>query len=1002
MKKILLILTLLFSVVAGAMAQNDAIYVYRNDGVINAFLKSDIDSIRYSKVDLDSIDHPNYVVQEVWAVDSVYRIPLAVVDSVRFVTPPTVYKRGVIDMSESLVDYIIGAEGLTLKLMTSTPSELLPRQGDKLVLLDGCDAIPNGFSGKVISVNTSGSSCIEVVCEKTYVEDIFDTFYSVQTVCGYVDDSVEEGENSANRVVYNPKDKTFRLGSLKSSISNELSQAIVPNGDLALKGGASLTVALEPTFRIHTFLAIGDGQGLYFSSSITGNLSVSSELSIYGGLEWQHEFINPVFSAPIPCTADLVNFYLNPGLFIRAGAVVTSTISNTKDYSFCMAYDYSSKGENMIQPMLRSHQLSSSTDVTGSIDGSLAVGTYFETGFNIASREFMKLCLRCEYGWEAKGSYVLLNSDIKNAEKETKLYERLKASKFEFGPFINASLVAGVSGSSAGATLQSSGDFWQWDLVPTFEKTTLSHSSKGQSYAEAYSEMSGTCLFPVSVGYKLYDENMNELSDYNAPSTFRKGLEALTHTFTSLDAGHKYTIYPKVRLFGHDILASPKAEITTALPKVTHFEQTKSSYSPKAEYVSGGQNYKYKFDVATTVEIESRDGVYDWGYAYESSDGKITHISLKNFSSPYTDTRYAYYRNEPSSSVRLYGYVRYSGDGEYYYDEPQDFTLKHEEEGNVLLCDSIITYNVDGSFRSRQINNFDENGNWIGVAYYRWQDGQWVGYQKQEWTNDANGYPTTEYLYRWLDGQWGDDHRYEYTYDANGNRTNIIFYHLENGQWIKSGIGEYTYDANNNETSYVFYSMQSSDSDFKYEYTYDENGNYTRSFYIREDGQWVKREDLKYELAYDANGNMTSYATHFGEDGQWVSQHKFESTYDANGNQTSYANYHWEDGQWVGESKGEQNFDETGKMTGGVYYIWQDGQWQLDSYSENFYSMHFCKNIDAASRAPLHEDSRLVKRTERLMNLRPTGSTAMSPYDYQDLPINNHRQTPPRPMKHSQ
>lgn len=70
----------------GAMAQNDAMFVYRNDGQINAFLKADVDRMRYSHIGLDSLYHGEYVVQEVWTPDSIYRIPLAAIDSVCFVT----------------------------------------------------------------------------------------------------------------------------------------------------------------------------------------------------------------------------------------------------------------------------------------------------------------------------------------------------------------------------------------------------------------------------------------------------------------------------------------------------------------------------------------------------------------------------------------------------------------------------------------------------------------------------------------------------------------------------------------------------------------------------------------------------------------------------------------------------------------------------------------------------------------------------------------------------
>ena len=679
MKKIIATLVLLISVICGAMAQNDAMYVYRNDGIINAFLKADVDSMRYSQLDLDSVLHSEYVVQEVWAVDSVYRIPLEKIDSVSFVTPPTVYKSGVINISDDLIDYVIGREDYVLKLKANTPSAIIPQAGEKLVLLKGCEALPNGFAGKVVAVNVLAES-INVVCEQTFIEDIFDSFCSVQTVCGYADDPAEanakQGNAGQKRAVYNPDDRTFKLGPYTVTASGELSQGITQNGDLALKGGASLSVTLEPTFRIHTFLIIGEGHGVYFSSSITGNLVVTSSSSIYGGLEWEHEFLNPVINFPIPYTADLVNYYINPGLFFRANAMITSTLSTTRNYSFGMAFDFSSIGESVVKPSLGGRLVSSNTEMTGSIDGSAALGAYIETGFNLVSRELSRVCVRGEYGVQFNGNFVLRNSDIDNASKETGLYERLKASSVEYGPFVSASLVASVLNSSSSPSLQVSRTEEKWDLVPTFKNTKLKHTPNSSASLDAYTELSGNCLFPVPVGYKLFDVNNREIADYEATSSYTNVESKFEHTFNGMSQNAKYVVYPKVKVFGYEMLASPSAELNTVTPKITNFKQTSADYFEGA-YYNDGRYYDYEFRVATTVEIESLEGIADWGYVYKDPYGNVKRISLMGYGTSYTDTRYAYYRNEAKSTVCLYGYVKYEGDDEYYYGEPHDYPLEY-------------------------------------------------------------------------------------------------------------------------------------------------------------------------------------------------------------------------------------------------------------------------------------------------------------------------------------
>lgn len=84
MKRLILTLSLLVTAIAGALAQNDAMYIYRNDGTFNAFLKNDVDSVAYSHYDADGVYCNDWMVQIVYTPDSVYRISLAAIDSVVF------------------------------------------------------------------------------------------------------------------------------------------------------------------------------------------------------------------------------------------------------------------------------------------------------------------------------------------------------------------------------------------------------------------------------------------------------------------------------------------------------------------------------------------------------------------------------------------------------------------------------------------------------------------------------------------------------------------------------------------------------------------------------------------------------------------------------------------------------------------------------------------------------------------------------------------------------
>ena len=65
----------------------EAFYIYRNDGDFNGFFYDEVQEMRYSKIDLDSVEHDNYIMYEVQLADTLYRIPLASIDSIGFQQP---------------------------------------------------------------------------------------------------------------------------------------------------------------------------------------------------------------------------------------------------------------------------------------------------------------------------------------------------------------------------------------------------------------------------------------------------------------------------------------------------------------------------------------------------------------------------------------------------------------------------------------------------------------------------------------------------------------------------------------------------------------------------------------------------------------------------------------------------------------------------------------------------------------------------------------------------
>ena len=170
----MLMALLSLTVSANAVPRQDALYIFRNDGQFNAFFFGDIDHIQYSKVDTLGIEQPDYVVQEVYALDTIFRIPITAIDSVAFVTPPNIVKADVFCPDKSIADYIIASDSLWwIRLAPNTPASLIPKEGDKLLIEEGSKYIPNGFGGRV-ALSVLEDEGWMIITEATSLADIYE------------------------------------------------------------------------------------------------------------------------------------------------------------------------------------------------------------------------------------------------------------------------------------------------------------------------------------------------------------------------------------------------------------------------------------------------------------------------------------------------------------------------------------------------------------------------------------------------------------------------------------------------------------------------------------------------------------------------------------------------------------------------------------------------------------------------------------------------------------
>lgn len=755
MKRRLYLIILLAAISLSGVAQNigDAFYVFRNNGQTNGFLPKEVESIEFSYEDADGNIYDEIVSQIINTIDSVYIISLAEIDSISFVTPKTEYQPDAINLSDQLMPYVVRSDSLTIILGKSTPSSLLPVVGNKVVTLEMNDKFPYGFAGEVTSIKEVAEG-YSVDCTLANLEDIFITYYKTSSAYGY---SIPEENNvAASRSASRPRnwfdnitnwgiDQDIPLNKLSFKYGEELDRHCISNDDIAGALSTEFSIGITPKLHVVSTMIIRRGEGAYFSGSITGNITLEEYLAYSGGIQWSKDIPFVTLNVPIP-DLPIANFYIQPGIFFNASASLSVAAKWSQEFTFGASFELASEGKQAIHPSLGGRMASSNFDIEGSLDGRFAVGLYLETGLNIMCRDVSKACVRGELGAEFVGSYVLSNSDINDTDNSTKAYERLKNSSFEVNVFTNtiAELRTGIWGLVHNPW-NLTYNINTWDIVPTFSNV---NGSKSQEKANTYicnADVSNDLLFPVSVGFGIYDEEdiLVESKFCTEPYRVRNNWKekVLSQTFEDIKTGEKYTCSPMVSLLGVELRAAPSVNIGEDLQVQTGDVKniTDSSADTNGRIITEDPSNipEYEFGICYT-EKGTSDG---WDYIPSQMDefGNVF-VSLANLK-PETEYIYCAYikvgkddylygeektfatestaaiiqtgeaRNVTSTEADLYGKI--SPDGSISYSFGIDYKLKDstdewtrgysydlDESGNYHVLLANLTPETDYLYRA--------------------------------------------------------------------------------------------------------------------------------------------------------------------------------------------------------------------------------------------------------------------------------------------------------------
>lgn len=611
-----LILCLFISSYNDIDAQN-CTYIYRNDGHINAFYNDNIDSLRYSKTDINGVLKETWVTQEIFTPDSIYRIPLWTIDSIGFITPETIYRPGVIKLEDGLMPYITKCDSLTLYLAPSVPEKILPHKGDRLVTLNMTEVLPIGFAGKVVDLRKSDGEHI-IECELTPLNDIFEQYYGTT-------ESLVEPQNESRAIIPNPDPHHIRKFKISSQLSGNFG-AVAGISDVGIGLNHSAGITVTGDLHVQTFLIVRPFHPTLFSTTIIADINTENkfETAIKGYAS--HDF-GPDIKANLPC-APLIQVFMSNGMYLRFEGEIVAKRSYSQNNKFIFHYEHNGNNEAVIPPLMefvRGDIQDEHTEVYGS--AVFGLGVYSEVGLGIFDKNIANVTVRGEAGVEIEA-----NAEIVKEEEapSTKIYDALNhddiiSARLVSNSSISVKALCFEGGFNTGIAFEPY-QLGKWGLVPEFIQPSFAKSPDNQSSIIATTTVGRKCLVPTKVGYAIYDKNNSRIDSWENPTSYNNELFTMSHKFENLRSNNDYTVYPYVKLFGKEYLASPnsKVELTVNVKtgEASVIKANSAILTGRIEGVSPQDDYTCGFYWSSNSPVDTENGTFVIGII--NNDGSFS------------------------------------------------------------------------------------------------------------------------------------------------------------------------------------------------------------------------------------------------------------------------------------------------------------------------------------------------------------------------------------------
>ena len=552
-----------------------AVYIYRNDNDFNAHLNIDVESIRFSPVGTDSAWYDNALVQEVWTPDTVYRTPVAAVDSITFEAPRPILRDDLYIVNEDNLGYVTYSDDNTIRFMASTPSSQLPQMGQVIVSELFEEPVADGFAGRVTSVSTLAGGELEYACEDITFDDIFEQLVLVAKA---TNDIHVPGKRCPPRHLF--------------GLDN-------PNGDIITLDGVfpeitlgyddfPLSLKYHPVVTIDYVLYVQRNQPKHIrlvvgaEHTFTPTLKLEQELGEVKKTAWFYHKPGDWLEAKpqeVPIGHGFKLMWDIGAFFKMSGKIkLTGTVPITVHHS--LGFDYHGYGIdldnlNMIHDFGMNLER---PDLKLSLSGSASAGLAAMIGVNFVHRKLASISGTLNIGPKLSASIDLSTA---NALEDPTWYNALKDSKVKadinIGLDVDYTILnkrftmtpgQGWPGVKPNQPVDGLWDLkfewdipWkEWKFLPSFTMPTIDNYSNNRALASTKPD--DNLFMPVYVGMGVFDAQGNKVAEDIGTSDHyyywgKSHSSPRQFSLTGMTPLEYYTCRPLVNIMGMTLTAGP-------------------------------------------------------------------------------------------------------------------------------------------------------------------------------------------------------------------------------------------------------------------------------------------------------------------------------------------------------------------------------------------------------------------------------------------------------------